>query len=326
MKAILFEKPGSEDVLFWGDAPAPELLPGMIRIQVAATALNRADLLQRQGFYPPPAGASEILGLECSGVVSEIAEGVSGFRIGDRVMALLPGGGYAEEVVVDAGSVMRVPDHIDLVEAAALPEVLLTVFLNVFEIGGLREGGWLLVHGGGSGIGTASIQMARSIGAHVVVTAGSEAKCRRCVELGADVALNYREGDFAESVIESTGGVGVEVVLDSIGAPYLESNLKSLATDGRLVMIGLMGGAKSEIALGALLARRLSVVGSTLRTRSSVEKAALVAGLQTRFWTALEEGRLQPIVDRVLPIDQAGAGHRTMKASDHFGKIVLKVG
>ena len=326
MKAILFEKPGSEDVLYWGDAPAPKLRAGMIRIQVAATALNRADLLQRQGFYPPPPGASEILGLECSGVVSEIAEGVSGFRIGDRVMALLPGGGYAEEVVVDAGSVMKVPDQIDLIEAAALPEVLLTVFLNVFEIGGLQEGGWLLVHGGGSGIGTASIQMARSIGAHVVVTAGSDEKCRRCVDLGADVALNYREGDFAAAVMEATEGRGAEVVLDSIGGPYLESNLKSLAMDGRLVMIGLMGGAKSEIALGALLTRRLSVVGSTLRTRSSAEKAALVAGLQVRFWAALEEGRLQPIVDRVLPIDEAGAGHRTMKASDHFGKIVLRVG
>ena len=325
MKAILFEKPGSEDVLYWGDAPAPKLQPGMIRIQVAATALNRADLLQRQGFYPPPPGASEILGLECSGVVSEIAEGVSGFEVGDRVMALLPGGGYAEQVVVDAGSVMKVPDRLDLVEAAALPEVLLTVFLNVFEIGGLQEGGWLLVHGGGSGIGTASIQMARCAGAHVVVTAGSEEKCRRCVDLGADVALNYREGDFAEGVLEATGGQGAEVVLDSIGGPYLESNMKSLALDGRLVMIGLMGGAKSEIALGALLTRRLSVVGSTLRTRSSAEKAALVVGLQDRFWTALEEGRLQPIVDRVLPIDQAGAGHRTMKASDHFGKIVLKV-
>lgn len=326
MKAILFEKPGSEDVLYWGDAPAPKLQPGMIRIQVAATALNRADLLQRQGFYPPPPGASEILGLECSGVVSEIAEGVSGFEMGDRVMALLPGGGYAEEVVVDAGSVMKVPDRLDLVDAAALPEVLLTVFLNVFEIGGLQEGGWLLVHGGGSGIGTASIQMARCAGAHVVVTAGSEEKCRRCVDLGADVALNYREGDFAEGVLEATGGQGAEVVLDSIGGPYLESNMKSLALDGRLVMIGLMGGAKSEIALGALLTRRLSVVGSTLRTRSSAEKAALVAGLQERFWTALEEGQLQPIVDRVLPIDQAGAGHRAMKASDHFGKIVLKVG
>ncbi|MCH2187371.1 NAD(P)H-quinone oxidoreductase, partial [Myxococcota bacterium] len=231
MKAILFKEPGSEDVLYWGDTPAPKLMPGTIRIQVAATALNRADLLQRQGFYPPPPGASEILGLECSGVVSEIAEGVSGFRIGDRVMALLPGGGYAEEVVVDAGSVMKVPDHLDLVEAAALPEVLLTVFLNVFEIGGLQEGGWLLVHGGGSGIGTASIQMARSIGAHVVVTAGSDEKCRRCVNLGADVALNYRAGDFAEEVLEATGGRGAEVVLDSIGAPYLESNLKSLAMD-----------------------------------------------------------------------------------------------
>ena len=325
MKAILSEKPGSENLLFWGDAPAPKLMPGTLRIQVAATALNRADLMQRQGFYPPPPGASEILGLECSGVVSEIAEGVEGFQIGDRVMALLPGGGYAEEVVVDAGSVMKVPDRLDLVEAAALPEVLLTVFLNVFELGGLQEGGWLLVHGGGSGIGTASIQMARAAGAHVVVTAGSEEKCRGCIDLGADVALNYREGDFAEGVLQATGGRGAEVVLDSIGGPYLESNMRSLALDGRLVMIGLMGGANSEIDLGALLMRRLSVVGSTLRTRSPAEKAEFVGGLQKRFGAALEDGRLQPIVDRVLPIDQAAAGHSIMAASDHFGKIVLRV-
>ena len=325
MKAILFDEPGPEEVLYWGDAPNPPLLPGTVRIQVAATALNRADLLQRQGLYPPPPGASDILGLECSGVISEVAEGISGFSTGDRVMALLPGGGYAEQVVVDAGSLMHVPADLDLVDAAALPEALLTVYLNVFEIGRLQEGDWLLVHGGGSGIGTAAIQMARAIGAHVVVTAGSETKCRRCVELGADLALDYREGDFAEGVLEATGGRGVEVVLDSIGGPYLEANMKSLALDGRLIMIGLMGGARAEMALGSLLTRRLSLIGSTLRTRPPTEKAALVEGLQSRFGLALEEGRVRPIVDRILPVDQADAGHRVMKASDHFGKIVLKV-
>jgi putative PIG3 family NAD(P)H quinone oxidoreductase len=325
MKAILIDAPGDESVLHIGETEAPSMRPGAIRIRVAATALNRADLLQRQGFYPPPAGASPILGLECSGEVSEVAAGVEGFAPGDRVMALLPGGGYAEEVVVDAGSVIAVPPGLDLVEAAALPEVLLTVYLNVFELGGLERGGWLLVHGGGSGIGTAAIQLAREADAHVVVTAGSDAKCRRCLELGADSAIDYTAGDFADAVLEATAGQGVDVVLDSIGASYFGSNLRVLRIGGRLVIIGLMGGAKAEIPLAQLLSRRLSVIGSTLRTRSEVEKARIVTGLVQRFGRALEAGRVRPIVDRVLDLAQAAEGHRVMKASSHFGKIVLRV-
>jgi len=325
MKAILFDEPGSEEVLYWGEAPEPPLDSGSVRIRVAATALNRADLLQRQGLYPPPPGASDILGLECSGEITEIGEAVTGFHVGDRVMALLAGGGYAEQVVVDAGSVLRIPAGLDLVEAAALPEVLLTVHLNVFEIAGLRQDDWLLVHGGGSGIGTAAIQLARSAGARVIVTAGSEAKCQRCLELGADVALDYREGDFLEGVLEATGGRGVDVVLDSIGGPYLAPNLKSLAIGGRLILIGLMGGARAEIALGTLLTRRLSVIGSTLRARSLAEKAVLVQSLEAQFGTALERGDIRPIVDRVVPVDQVAEAHRVMKASSHFGKIVLQV-
>ena len=325
MKAIVVEAPGDESVLKLGEAPAPTLAPGTIRIRVHATALNRADLLQRQGLYPPPPGASEILGLECAGEVAEIADGVEGFAVGDRVMALLAGGGYAEEVVVDAGSVMPVPERLSLHEAAALPEVLLTVHLNVFDLGGLEEGGWLLVHGGGSGIGTAAIQLARAAGCRVVVTAGSAEKCQRCLDLGADVALDYTAGDFAEGVLEATEGRGVDVVLDSIGAPYLESNLRSLTVGGRLVIIGLMGGAKAEIGMGALLARRLSVIGSTLRARPNEEKARIVRGLLARFGKALETGEVRPIVDRVLPLAEAAEGHRLMKASGHFGKIVLQV-
>ncbi len=326
MQAIVIEQPGDESVLQLGSAPDPVLGPGQVRIDVAASALNRADLLQRQGMYPPPPGASPILGLECSGVISELGEGVSGWKLGDRAMALLAGGGYAEQVVVDAGSCMPVPPSLDLVEAAGLPEVCLTVFLNVFQLGGLEAGGWLLVHGGGSGIGTAAIQMAREAGARVIVTAGSDEKCARCRELGADVAVNYREADFAEAITEATGGAGVDVILDSIGAPYLERNLASLAVGGRLVLIGLMGGAKAEIGLGALLMRRLQVMGSTLRARPEAEKAELARAFLARFGKALESGAIRPIIDEVLPLDEAAEGHRRMKASAHFGKILLRVG
>lgn len=240
-------------------------------------------------------------------------------------MALLAGGGYAQEVVVDAGSAMPVPERLSLEEAAALPEVFLTVFLNVFQLGGLAEGGAALVHGGGSGIGTAAIQLVREAGATIVVTAGSDEKCTRCTELGANVAVNYREGDFVAAAKEATGGKGVGVVLDSIGAPYLEKNLAALATGGRLVLIGLMGGAKAELPMGVLLTRRLQVIGSTLRARPAAEKAAIVSGFLDRFGPALQAGRIGPAVDRVLPLDAAPEAHRAMKASEHFGKIVLRV-
>jgi len=325
MQAIVIEEPGDENVLQIGTAPDPVLGPGQVRIAVAASALNRADLLQRQGMYPPPPGASPILGLECSGVVAELGEGVQQWRVGDRVMALLAGGGYAEQVVVDAGSCMPVPPGLDLVEAAGLPEVCLTVFLNVFQLGALETGGWLLVHGGGSGIGTAAIQMAREAGARVIVTAGSDEKCARCLELGANVAVNYREADFAEAVAEATGGAGVDVILDSIGGAYLERNLSSLALGGRLVLIGLMGGAKAEIPLGTLLMKRLHVMGSTLRARPEAEKADLARAFVARFGKALESGALRPIIHEVLPLAEAAEGHRRMKASAHFGKILLKV-
>lgn len=326
MKAIVFDAPGDESVLRLGEAPSPGLVPGSLRIRVAAAAVNRADLLQRQGLYPPPPGASEILGLECAGEVAELAPQVSGFRIGDRVMALLPGGGYAEEVVVDAGSVLPVPERLSLEEASAVPEVFLTVFLNVFQLGALPPGGSALVHGGGSGIGTAAIQMLRAAGARSIVTAGSDAKCARCRALGADVAVNYRSGDFTEAARGATGGRGVDVVLDSIGGPYLERNLAALAPGGRLVIIGLMGGANAEIGLGALLMRRLSVIGSTLRARPAAEKAEIVAAFGQRFGAALERGEIGPVVDRVLPLERAAEAHRVMKASEHFGKIVLALG
>jgi putative PIG3 family NAD(P)H quinone oxidoreductase len=287
--------------------------------------VNRADLLQRQGMYPPPPGASPLLGLECAGEVIEVGTEARGPAVGDRVMALLCGGGYAEEVVVDAGSAMPVPESLSLTDAAAVPEVFLTVYLNVFRLAGLAEGGALLVHGGGSGIGTAAIQLAKEAGARVLVTAGSDAKCERCRELGADVAVNYREASFREAVAEATEGRGVDVVLDSIGAPYLADNLASLAVGGRLVLIGLMGGATAEVNLGALLMKRLSVIGSTLRARPNAEKAALARDFQARFGDALAAGRIRPIVDRILPMEKIADAHRAMKASEHFGKLVLRM-
>ena len=324
MKAIVIEKPGDESVMVLGDVPAPVLEAGSLRIRVAATAVNRADLLQRQGLYPPPPGASEILGLECAGEVIEVASGVSGWRVGDRAMALLPGGGYAEEAVVHAGSTMPVPESLSLEHAAALPEVFLTVFLNVFQLASQPDGGAALVHGGGSGIGTAAIQLLKASGSIAIVTAGSDEKCKRCEGLGADVAVNYRTGDFAAEVKEATGGRGVDVVLDSIGAPYLADNLASLAIGGRLVLIGLMGGAKSEINLGMLLARRLQVIGSTLRARPVEEKAAIASGFLERFGSALASGKIAPVVDRILDLSEAPEAHRAIKASEHFGKIVLR--
>jgi putative PIG3 family NAD(P)H quinone oxidoreductase len=325
VKAIRVEAGDDSPRLVLGDVPSPPLAAGALRLRVAATAVSRADLLQARGLYPPPPGASEILGLECAGEVLEVGEGVADWRAGDRAMALLAGGGYAEEVVVDAGSAMPVPACFTWEEAAGLPEVFLTVFLNVFQLGALPDRGSALVHGGGSGIGTAAIQLLKAAGGRIVVTAGSEEKCRRCRELGADVAVDYREGDFVAACKQATGGRGVDVVLDSIGAPYLERNLASLATGGRLVLIGLMGGARAEIPLGTLLMRRLHVIGSTLRARPAQEKAGLVQAFLGRFGPALESGEVRPVIDRALPLAEAAEAHRVVQASEHFGKVVLRV-
>ena len=325
MKAVLIQGEGKEARLALGEAPRPELRPGELRIAVAATAVNRADLMQRRGLYPPPPGASSVLGLECAGRVLEVAPGVAGFAPGDRVMALLAGGGYAEEACVDAGSAMRIPAGLSLEEAAAIPEVFLTCHLNLFQLAAVPAGGWALVHGGGSGIGTAAIQLLREAGVHSIVTAGSEAKCRRCLELGADVALDYSKGEFAPAVLEATGGQGADVALDSIGAPYLAQHLACLRIGGRLVLIGLMGGARADVNLGLLLMKRLSVIGSTLRARPVEEKAEIVRSFQKRFGEALATGRLRPIVDRVLPLAEAQAAHDRVEASEHFGKVVLRV-
>jgi putative PIG3 family NAD(P)H quinone oxidoreductase len=327
MRAIVVTAPGDEDALAYGEAPAPALGPAEVRIRVRATAVNRADLLQRQGFYPPPPGASELLGLECAGEVIELGPAATGIRLGQRVMALLAGGGYAEEAVVHHGSVLPVPGSMSDDEAGAFAEVFLTAYSNLFMpgLGALGPGESVLVHGGGGGVGTAAITLLRCAGQPCYVTVGSAEKARRCLELGAAAAIDYTREDFATRVRALTAERGVDVVLDHIGAKYLAQNLAVLATGGRLVEIGLMGGAKAEMNLGALLTRRLAVIGSTLRGRSVEEKAAIVRGFLGRFGAALEAGRLRPVVHSVLPLAQAAAAHRLMKESTHFGKIVLRV-
>ena len=319
MRAIVIDSFGDESMMRIGEVDSPPLVDGAIRIRVHATAVNRADLLQREGHYPPPPGASAILGLECAGEVKEVARGVSGWRIGDRAMALLPGGGYAEEVVADAGSAMHVPDSLSFEEAAAIPEVFLTAFLNVFELARAKRGETLLVHGGGSGVGTAAITLGKLAGLRLIVTAGSDEKCRRCIEHGADQAINYRTEDFVERAR------GANVILDHIGAPYLARDLQALAVGGRVVLIGTMGGGgRVEIDVASLLGKRQQIIGSTLRARPKEEKAAIVGAFLARFGDDLRAGRLKPVIDKVFPLEQAAEAHRAM-ARDHFGKIVLRV-
>ena len=327
MRAIVFDQPGPPEVLHLGEVACPEMTPAEVRIRVESTAVNRADLMQRMGMYPPPPGASTVLGLECAGEIVETgAAAAGGFRMGERVMALLPGGGYAEEATVDAGSVMRVPQALTIEEAGALPEVFLTAFLNLFLLGQAQKEGFVLVHGGGSGVGTAALALCKEAGVRALVTAGSEEKCKRTLDLGATAAFNYRSGDFADAARAATGGRGVDVVLDCVGGRYLSSNLQALAAGGRLVVIGLIGGARAELDLALLLMRRISIIGSTLRARPASEKAAIVSAFLARFGDALQAGRLRPVLDRVLPLERAKEAHLAMQASEHFGKIALRVG
>lgn len=325
MKAIVFDNPGAEDVLKLGEVAAPAAGPEDLRIRVRATAVNRADLLQRQGLYPPPAGASDIIGLECAGEVAEVGSAVKGWKVGDRAMALLAGGGYAEEAVVHHGSAIHVPASMSFEEAGAFPEVFLTAFSNLFLLGEIKAGGAALVQGGGSGVGTAAITLLKEAGNKVIVTAGSKEKCQACLDHGADVAINYRDGDFAPAVREATAGRGVDVVLDHVGGSYFASNIDCLGVEGRLVIIGLLGGVKAEINLALLLTRRLRVIGSTLRTRAARDKAEIVSKFMARFGSALGAGRLKPVVHCVLGLEEAAEAHRLVQSSAHFGKVVLRV-
>lgn len=323
MLAVTATEPGGPEVLRLEERPDPRPGPDDVLVEVAATAVNRADLLQRRGFYPPPPGASDVLGLECSGTVADVGAAVTGWQVGDRVCALLAGGGYATRVVVPAGQVMPVPGDLDLVHAAALPEVACTVWSNVFMVAGLRPGEVFLVHGGAGGIGTFAIQLAHAMGARVFATAGSPEKLAACVALGAERAISYREEDFVEVVTGATDGA--DVILDNMGATYLARNLAALAPNGRLVVIGLQGGARAELDLGALMSRRAAVVATTLRARPTEEKAAVCRGVVEHVWPLVADGVVRPVVHASMPLAEVAAAHAAMEAGEHTGKILLTV-
>ena len=325
MRAITLPEFGDADSLTPDDVPAPTPGAGEVLIDVVAAGVNRADIMQRQGFYAPPPGASELPGLEVSGRIAAVGDGVEGWAVGEQVCALLDGGGYAAHAVAPASQCLPVPTGVSLVDAAALPEVVCTVWSNVFLVANIQPGQVLLVHGGSSGIGTMAIQLAKSVGAHVAVTAGNQEKLDFCRELGADHLVNYREEDFVERVRELTNGHGADVILDNMGAKYLSRNVDLLATNGRLVTIGLMGGRKGELDLGVLLAKRGAVIATSLRSRPLTEKAAIVAAVREHVWPLIEAGQVRPIVHSRHPLEDAAAAHREMEASGHIGKILLTI-
>ena len=320
MRAVIVPEPGGPDALVVADLPDPTPGPGEVVIDVAASAVNKADTLQRQGFYPPPPGASDVLGMECSGTVSAVGDGVGAWSVGDEVCALLASGGYADKVAVPAGQVMPVPAGVDLVTASALPEVAATVWSNVFMIAGLQPGETMLVHGGAGGIGTMAIQLAHALGATVAATAGSEEKLETCRSLGADITVNYREDDFV-AVLRDAGGA--DVILDNMGASYLMRNLEALKTEGRLVVIGMQGGSKAEIDLSVLLRKRAALVATTLRARPSEEKSAICAALVEHVWPLVAEGTVKPVVHELVPLAEVARAHQAMDDSSHVGKILL---
>lgn len=323
MRAISISEPGDADVLTVTEEARPIAGPGQVVIDVAAAGVNRADVMQRLGFYPPPKGASPLPGLEVSGTVAEVADGVSGIAVGDEVCALIDGGGYAEAVAVPSTQVLPVPKGVSLTDAAGLPEVVCTVWSNVFMTANLQPGETLLVHGGSSGIGTMAIQLAKALGARVAVTAGSAEKLDACRALGADVAISYKDEDFVERVREETDGRGADVILDNMGAKYLGRNVDALATAGRLVVIGLMGGRKGELDLGTLLSKRGAVIATSLRARPAEEKAAIVAAVREHVWPLVEDGTVRPVIHQTYPLAEAAQAHRDMEASGHIGKLLL---
>lgn len=323
MRAVVATEPGGPEVLTLTDLPDPVAGPGEVVLDVAATAVNRADTLQRQGKYPPPPGASDVIGLECSGTVSAVGEGVTGWAVGDEACALLAGGGYGEKVAVPAGQLMPVPQGVDLVTAGALPEVACTVWSNVFMVAGLRPGETLLVHGGAGGIGNLAIQLGKALGARVITTAGSEEKLELCRSLGADLAVSYRDQDFVEEVKAATDGHGADVILDNMGAKYLDRNVSALATEGRLVIIGMQGGVKGELNIGKLLAKRGALIATSLRSRPVEEKAAICAAVVEHVWPLVADGTVRTIVHATVPLAEAARAHQMMESGDHVGKIVL---
>ena len=323
MHAITCAGAGGPEVLAWEKVPDPTPAAGEVIIDVAASAVNRADLLQRQGHYPPPPGASPILGLECSGTIAAVGAAISLDRIGEKVTALLTGGGYAQRVAVPIGHVMSVPAGIDLVDAAALPEAACTVWSNLDMAANLSEGEWLLVHGGGSGVGTMAIQIGRALGARVAVTAGSQEKLDACAALGAEVLINYNDQDFVEVIADVTGGRGANVVLDNMGAAYLDRNVTALARDGRLVIIGLQGGVKAELNISKLLMKNGSIIATSLRGRPESEKAAICMQVERNVWPWIHAGVVRPVIDRRMPLRDAAQAHQLLADGEITGKIVL---
>ena len=325
MRAIICTEPGGPEHLKWQEVTTPTPGPGEVLIDVAATAVNRADILQRQGDYAPPPGASQILGLECSGVISALGLGVTTVEIGQEVTALLAGGGYAEQVAVPVGQLMSVPSGLDLVAAAGLPEVACTVWSNIVMTAHLAEGEWLLIHGGGSGIGTMAIQVARALGARVAVTAGSKAKLDICEQLGAEIMINYQEQDFVEVMNDVTGGRGVDVILDNMGAAYLERNVLALARNGRLAIIGMQGGSKAELNINTLLRKNGTVHAASLRGRPESEKLAICQQVERNIWPWVHAGIVYPVIGATLPLQDAAAAHQLLESGEITGKIVLTV-
>jgi putative PIG3 family NAD(P)H quinone oxidoreductase len=324
MHAVVITQPGDPDVLQWTEVEDPVPGTGEVLVDVAASAVNRADLMQRQGFYPPPPGAPPYPGLECSGTVTATGPGVTGWKPGDEVCALLAGGGYAEKVAVPAGQLLPAPRAVSLTTAAAFPETACTVYSNVFLGARLSPGETLLVHGGASGIGTMAIQLAKDAGATVAVTAGSAEKLSACHDLGADITINYREEDFVQSIKDATGGHGADVILDIMGAAYLDRNVDALAADGRIVNIGLQGGRKAELDMGKLMSKRGTVMSTTLRARPKEQKKAIVTAVREHVWPLIDAGKVRPVVYRELSMPEAAEAHRIMEASAHIGKILLR--
>ncbi len=325
MSAVEIVAPGGPDQLKIGRRPTPRPGDGEVLVRVAAAGVNRPDVMQRQGRYPPPPGASDIPGLEIAGEVAALGPNVSGIAVGDRITALLPGGGYAEYAVAAAPLCLPVPNGFSMVEAAALPETFFTVWTNLFDRGGLEEGETVLIHGGTSGIGTTAIQLAKARGARVFATAGTEDKARACERLGAVRGIDYRTEDFVEVISQETGGKGVDVILDMVGASYLSRNLEALAVEGRLVVISLIGGARTELNLNTIMSKRLTITGSTLRIRTVAQKAIVAEAVRRNVWPLLSSGRVRPVIHATFPLADASGAHRVMETSQHIGKIVLTV-
>ena len=317
--------PGAPEVLVPGERPLPVPGHGEVLVKVAAAGVNRPDVFQRKGLYPPPPGASDILGLEVSGEVVALGDAVSGLKLGDKVCGLLAGGGYAEYAVIPELQCLPVPGELSMLEAAALPETYFTVWSNVFDRGGLKAGETILIHGGSSGIGTTAIQLAAAMGATVYATAGTDEKCRACEALGATLAVNYKEQDFVEVFREATDGRGVDLILDMVAGSYLERNVSLAAVDGRIVIIAFLGGTRADMDWRPVMVKRLTITGSTLRPRSVEEKGEIAASLREQVWPLLESGRIRPVISKVFPLEQAAKAHALMESSKHIGKIMLEV-